>query len=125
MIHSCDNCGSRVFFVTGKSIYHGREDLYNKFYYLCRTCYSYVGVHRGTKVPLGNIANSKQRKLRRKTHSAFDPLWKEGSMTRSEAYSWMGEVLGLEKKDCHIAMLSEGNCLKLIDEVKKRKEMWL
>jgi Protein of unknown function (DUF3268). len=73
-------------------------------------CNTYVGCHKGTDTPLGTPANSALRKARSKAHAAFDPLWRSGEMTRSAAYAWLAEKMGIPKDLCHIAMFDEGQC---------------
>ena len=57
--------------------------------YYCEPCNAYVGCHKNSRKPLGTLANKELRELRIRTHEIFDPLWKSGKMTRSEAYKML------------------------------------
>jgi hypothetical protein len=39
---------------------------------------------------------------RRNAHEAFDPIWKQGKLSRSEAYKRLARVLQMTRKECHI-----------------------
>lgn len=52
-------------------------------------------------------------------HSTFDRLWKSGHMTRSQAYAWLAQSMGLTKENAHIAKFNLEQCnqvKKLVDE---------
>ena len=68
-------------------------------------------------MPLGRLANSALRKLKNKAHCVFDPLWLSGGMTRTEAYTWLAEQLGIPFRDCHIGMFDERLCRMAITAV--------
>ena len=99
------------------------KEIYGKSYgniYVCDLCNAYVGCHKGTDRPLGRLANKKLRKLRSRCHELFDPMWKDCSMSRTEAYEWLRNILGLSKKVCHIAKFDETICermIRLLEEV--------
>lgn len=83
------------------------------YWYVCPgypDCDSYVGVQKGTTIPLGSMANACFRAKRRAAHEAFDRLWKEGGMSRNEAYRWLGKALLLTSGQAHIARFTESQC---------------
>lgn len=88
----------------------------------CRPCDAYVGVHKNSKdhAPLGRLANKELRELKKAAHAKFDPLWKSGEMSRTEAYQYMQEVLDLDKSKAHIGRLNADECKKLIDAINNR-----
>jgi hypothetical protein len=47
-------------------------------------------------------------------HLWFDPIWKEGHMTRTEAYRWLSEQTGVPSKECHISKFDIGMCEAVI-----------
>ncbi|MGN1370618.1 MAG: DUF3268 family zinc-finger domain-containing protein [Aristaeellaceae bacterium] len=106
----CDYCGSRAQYVDSKVIY-GRS--YGMIY-LCKPCDAYVGVHRGTDVPLGRLANAELRKWKCAAHDAFDPIWKNKRMTRNAAYLWLSDQLGIPSKQTHIGMFDVPTCKKVV-----------
>lgn len=112
----CPYCGSGIECVNTAVIY-GRS--YGKAWVCERwpDCDAYVGCHGNTRKPLGTLANGKLRKLRNHLHRLFDPLWRDGDMTRDEAYRWLADKLGLPQAKAHIAMLNEDRCELLIEEL--------
>lgn len=101
----CDCCGSENVEQTQNDRVYGR--LFGAWpeIYLCNDCGAYVGCHPRSLRPLGSMADEETRALRQKAHEAFDPIWKSGKMTRTEAYMWLAHSLKIETKYCHIAML--------------------
>lgn len=69
----CDYCGGKVIFTDSAIVYHGKS--YGNIYY-CTNCGAYVGVHDGTKKPLGTLANAALRSKRREAHT-FAPMEKK------------------------------------------------
>jgi hypothetical protein len=53
-------------------------------------------------------------------HNAFDPIWESGEMTRSEAYAWLAEQLGIPKKRCHMEQMDVAMCDRVIDICTRR-----
>lgn len=110
----CDYCLKRAHLVTGKTIYPHRRDLWNKFFYLCAPCEAYVGCHPNTQTPLGRLADATLRAAKSRAHAAFDPMWRNGSMNRREAYAWLADQLKLPPNKCHIGMFEETQCDKVV-----------
>lgn len=110
----CPHCGNPGELVTGENLYPKRKDLWCRKFWLCRPCDAYVGCHKKTSAPLGTLANAELRMERGLAHSAFDPLWKGGEMERNEAYAWLCDQLGIDKKYCHIAMFDTETCRKVV-----------
>ena len=128
----CPHCNEEAKTVSGKVIYPHREDLYKLRFWLCESCDAYVGCHKkGAKTPLGTSdgnyplgtpANSELRKLRSKVHCEFDPLWKNGHISRSWAYKQLAKLMQLPADKCHIAMFDVDNCqqaLACIENIKQ------
>jgi hypothetical protein len=116
----CPYCGEPSKLVGGDAVYPHRQDLYSKKFYLCRPCDAYVGCHPNSETPLGRLANAELRRAKMATHRAFDPLWKEHGMRRSEAYQWLAEQLGIPAEECHVGMFDVARCNQAI-EVCNRK----
>lgn len=119
----CPYCGEKVDLVNGRKIYPHRPDLENKMFYLCQPCNAYVGCHPRSTKPLGYLADSNLRKLRSYAHEFFDPLWKNKIFkTRTKAYKWLSQGLGIPQEETHIAMFNEKQCndvIKLVMEYRK------
>lgn len=106
----CSYCGGdAVFMISSRHVYrHDYGPIYD-----CRPCDAYVGAHPdGT--PKGTPANKVLRAARRACHEAFDPLWQSGEMTRSDAYRWLSDAMGLPRSKAHIGMLDLLGCKNLL-----------
>lgn len=114
---TCPYCNRKANLVTGKTIYPHRPDLYSKNFYYCDNGHNpaYVGCHKGTTKPLGRLADGRLRHAKSDAHKAFDPLWKDGYMSRGRAYKWLSKCLGVDQKDCHIGMFDVSQCKKVVD----------
>jgi 2-hydroxychromene-2-carboxylate isomerase len=66
-------------------------------------------------LPLGRLANAELRLAKQRAHAAFDALWKDGSMERSEAYSALAKALGLAFDDCHIGYFDLDTCARVVE----------
>lgn len=111
----CPYCGANAVLKKGNYVY-GKNSK-EEYLYVCTNypeCDSYVGVHAGTKLPKGTLANAELRNKRIKTHKVFDQLWKSELMTKKEAYRWMTYVTGLPVDMCHIGKFSDYRCDELV-----------
>lgn len=109
---NCPYCGNTSKLVSGDVIYPHREDLKHKRFYLCIDCVAYVGCHKDTDKPLGTLADAQLRSARGYVHEIFDPIWKTGALSRKEAYAQLATRMGIDKRDCHIAMFDVEMCRK-------------
>jgi len=116
----CQYCNQPAKLVTGQKIYPHRPDLHHKHFWECEPCKAFVGCHaRGNgygdgTTPLGILANPQLRQLKSAVHAKFDPAWKSGEFTRSEAYGWLAEQLGIPKHECHIGLFTKEMCHKAL-----------
>lgn len=118
----CPYCGYESELVKGDKIYPHRKDLYDKNFYLCGADNAYVGCHGNSTKPLGRLADANLRKMKSAAHAAFDPLWKSGKISRSDAYRILSERLGIKREECHIGMFSPFQCQRVIILSKQLKE---
>lgn len=116
----CRYCGSPVVYTSNAEIY-GKE-YGNGRCYLCRSCRAFVGVHTGTNIPLGTLADDGTRKARNLAHNYFDKLWKQPTriMTRYEAYKWLSRLMGLKLEMTHIGLFEKEQCKRVIEFVKEK-----
>ncbi len=114
----CDYCGRQARFIDSSFIY-GRS--YGMIYY-CPDCKAWVGVHKGTDIPLGRLADAKLRKAKMAAHAAFDVIWRHRRTTRKSAYKWLSEQMGLPVEKTHIGMFDIAQCEQVIALCKKRME---
>lgn len=108
---SCPYCGNPTKLVKDSQIY-GRS--YGTLCYICEPCGAWVGCHKGTKKALGRVANEELRELKHQAHEAFDPIWKDGYLPRTVAYSVLSSAFGLPTEQTHIGMFDEDMCRKVI-----------
>jgi hypothetical protein len=107
---ACPNCNGPVRLVENRVIY-GRNYGEWPWAYDCRPCDAYVGLHPFTAIPLGTLATAPVREARKRAKAAFNPLWERGAMTRTQAYAWLAEQLGIADVDaCHIGWFDVAQC---------------
>src|ERR1044072_1392050 len=70
---TCPYCNRPTQYVDSKRVYTKSYGMI----YLCEPCGAWVGVHRGTNVALGRLANRELRKWKKDAHKYFDPLWQK------------------------------------------------
>lgn len=112
----CPYCLRKTVF-TNSSVIYGRS--YGMVYF-CSPCNAYVGVHKGTKTALGRVATSELREKKKSAHKVFDKLWREGEMSRSEAYLWLADRMNIQPKYCHIGMMNIEECEQVIGYCEKK-----
>lgn len=119
-IIKCPYCGRRAI-LREASYVHGKHAR-DKFLYVCSgypECDSYVGVHNDTLLPKGSLANSELRHKRIETHRLFDAIWKNGILSRKDAYRWMQDTFCLSNAQAHIGLFSDYRCDCLMAECQK------
>ncbi|EBX2183603.1 hypothetical protein E1A40_08815 [Salmonella enterica subsp. enterica serovar Aba] len=105
----CRFCGGAVRISTHWEIY-GRDFSDWPWVYLCDCCGAYVGMHPFTNIPLGTLADKPTRDARKRCKPAFESLWRNGDMTRSEAYAWLAQQLGIPLQECHFGWFDIRQC---------------
>jgi hypothetical protein len=101
----CPYCGNR-------SVCIDSAEVYSRSYgpiWICRPCHAWVGCHKGTKKPLGRLADAELREAKKAAHAAFDPLFKDTGL-RNEGYRWLAMRMGLGRDECHIGMFDVDQC---------------
>lgn len=115
----CPYCG-------GESILVDSSVIYGKSYgliYLCSPCNAYCGVHKGTIVSLGRLANKELREMKKAAHRSFDAIWKGFKKSRSAMYKRLSELMGIPPEQTHIGMFDVDQCKRVI-ELLKNKQLW-
>jgi hypothetical protein len=119
---ACPYCGKNSELVTGRDVYPGRQNLWDKPIYRCAPCGAWVGCHPGTTRALGRLADAGLRRAKMAAHDAFDPLWRKGPggaaahfQTRATAYEWLSGQLGVPVRNCHIGMFDTVLCNRVAD----------
>ena len=109
---TCPKCHSKALLRPASVVYGNKADP-NAKVYVCATypaCDSYVNAHRHTNHPMGTLADAVLRQKRRETHLELDRLWKNGLMSRAEAYRLIQFYLGVPSEDAHIGKFFVGRC---------------
>ena len=107
----CPYCGKEAEWVENKAVY-GRNFGKSYMIWLCKPCDAYVGCHNNTKIPLGTMANVELRNWRINAHAVFDPIWKQGFMTRGEVYEMLEKQFG---RRIHIGESDIETCKEIIE----------
>lgn len=115
--HPCPYCGSETKTMDSAVIY-GRSFGWAVVCSKYPDCDSYVGCHKGTKKPLGRLADASLRLAKGKVHALFDPMWKlkidRDGCTKKEArtagYLWLAMELRIPADQCHVGMFDLKMC---------------
>lgn len=121
-------CGGRIQMRLrrGDELYRGRVDLKDKLFWLCEGCGGWVGCHPGTDKALGVPASPELRRARSLAHAVFDRLWRNGTMTRGEAYGWMASTLRLTPEQAHMGQMDIATCRRVVNAVAAlNKQEWV
>lgn len=107
----CPHCGGTVQLVDNCMVY-GQSYGDWPWIYLCQSgaCRAYVGTHPETNLPLGTLATAPIRAARKAAKERFNALWKEGGLTRTEAYGWLASKLDIPQAACHFGWFDEPQC---------------
>jgi hypothetical protein len=115
----CPYCGQNSVLMDSAPLYGG---ISYGLVYACMPCKAWVGVHKGTEISLGRLANEELREAKKRAHIAFDRLWqgRDPIMKRTKAYAWLAKEMEMDPLDCHIGMMDIINCNYLIYLCEKR-----
>lgn len=119
----CPYCGGAMVLRSADGIYHDNKN--DTMLYVCThypQCDTYVRTHPGTTMPVGTPANRELRHLRNEAHRHFDKLYRNGLMSKQEAYLWLAAQLQVPLSQAHIGYLGEYYCTQVIEESKKLLE---
>ena len=100
----CPYCG-RMARLHPASYVYGSDNLDSESYlYVCDgypdNCDAYVGAHKKSLLPKGELADGQLRNKRILAHRALNTLLEEGCMTKKSAYIWLQNKLCLREKTC-------------------------
>ena len=121
----CRYCGGVIRLVPASGIYGEsaqRLGMSEEWVYQCQNCNARVGCHKGTKRPLGDVANEVLRLKRMETHQVFDSFWKSRGMSRTKAYRWLAEKMELPEAIAHIGGFEMEQCHRLMELCRKERD---
>ena len=113
----CCECKKEVQarFTDWKEVYPNLRELPYHNFYICDVCKNFVGVHKGTNIPLGTIPTKEIKEYRKKIHSIIDPIFiksKDKKRTRNNIYKFLSNAIN---KEYHTAELSTiEDCEKIL-----------
>lgn len=105
----CRFCRSSVQIATHQEVY-GRDYSDWPYMYLCENCGACVGMHPFTNIPLGTLADRATREARKHCKKPFEAIWRNGQMSRTEAYTWLAGELGIPVDECHFGWFDISQC---------------
>lgn len=81
--------------------------------------------------PKGEALTKAHRVARINAHAEFDRIWKSAidsykgkgnrtqkeitRMARNRCYTWLADKLGMTKDDCHMSLMSEEDCYRVVE----------
>ncbi len=121
----CPYCGNPAELSPGNEIYFGRKETEDRWFWECVPCGAHVGAHANSPShkPMGGLAKPELRTARAEAHRVFDPLWLETSMSRTAAYRWLADELGIGRHNCHIGYFNLEWCERTISMERKIRAM--
>lgn len=115
----CPYCECRTTLLKGEIIYPHklndtpRPSYLNKMFFVCiKNPDHYVGTYPDNITSLGRLADAELRRLKHEGHLYFEPLYKEKAVfsSRSKAYEWLSEKMGLPIEQTHFGMFNNEQC---------------
>lgn len=113
----CPKCKQQVEIITEMRLYNRVHD--GSKYIGCYECNLYVKLDKRTGKPLGYMADRKTRLARKEAHKYLDKVWRDGILTRDEAYQYLRDNLHKSRSEGHIAKLNKTECDILIKVLKR------
>lgn len=84
-----------------------------KRYWCCRPCKLSGRANKAGGL-LGQLADARTRRARKRAHIALDRLWQGSWMTRDDAYQMVADLMGLPDAEAHIGRFDGDQCHRLI-----------
>lgn len=119
------HCGAPARLVPATDIYGPNVDQPDRNFWACRDypeCNSYVGTHRESPIaaPVGTLADTETRALRRRVHKFFDMLWNrpDAKCTRQGAYRILERIMGAQKGYAHVGWMDAAECRTAITRLR-------
>lgn len=113
----CPYCGAQATLRPASVIYGSRAIHPDSQFYICSrwpACDSYVRAHKGSRRPMGELANGDLRHKRIEAHQALEQLQRHWKTNRRYMYQWLAFCLGTDAAHTHIAQFREYRCEQTI-----------
>lgn len=106
----CRYCAGVVVIAHHENVYGKKSGGRWPWRYVCQDCSASVGMHTGTAIPLGTLANASLREARRRGKAPFSKLERMKLVKRRDLYASLARHLGLHVDRCHFAMFEAKQC---------------
>jgi hypothetical protein len=106
---ACPYCSAGATFLASSAQLYASGKNYGPMW-ACLPCKAWVGCHPHGRKPLGRLANAELRAAKQRAHADFDPIWRRGYVSRSEAYRYLAERMALRRQQTHIGMFDVEQC---------------
>lgn len=112
----CNVCGTAAVNPIGNHAIYGRPYGDWPYIYLCLECKAYVGIHPETDLPLGTLADSDTRDMRKAAKSLFLKInQRHFKRKRDKSYAWLAEKMGIDRSVCHFAMFDYDRAFQALE----------
>ncbi|MBD2811879.1 hypothetical protein ID853_13520 [Xenorhabdus sp. Vera] len=107
----CRYCGRHVMIAHHLDVFKRIHDNSRwPWLYHCWSCGARVGIHPGTDIPLGTLADKPTRIARISGHQYFENMREYRELERTDAYRWLAWRLGISSAKCHFGWFDAEMC---------------
>lgn len=98
------------------------EDVYGRAYddwpwvFACTQCMARVSMHPFTDIPVGTLADEELREVRKRCKAPFEAIFRDGRMSRTQAYQALAKRLGISVDECHFGWFDAEMCVRAAGE---------
>lgn len=111
----CPYCGKHAQLKNGQDVYPGREfELSHMNYWVCQPCDARIVCRPRSTIPVGRLANAELRAAKVAAHKAFDPLWRSGVLSKTDAYNWLAFKMRLPVEKCQFGFFTVEQCMAVV-----------
>lgn len=107
--YHCHYCKTLVVITTNKVLYGKDFGSYPWIYY-CPNCTASVGMHLGTGIPLGSLANKELKMARRDAKARFILYCQVAEIHRNQGYIDLAHLMGIPNGETHFGMFDLERC---------------
>ncbi len=119
----CPVCGSRAVIKTAREVIGEKAVDPDRFIFVCsrydQGCNTYVYAAKGSKTPLGEMADPQVRNLRIRAHKAIDAVVNSGVMSKRNVYDYLADHMGCPIGRFHLAECGRYGCEETIRLMQK------
>ena len=75
---------------------------------------AYIRCFKGATRALGTLADAEARQWRSLAHKALDARIRAAGWSRSDAYRWLVEQLGVQESQAHMGLMRPAECQRAV-----------